>query len=125
MTAALGVMVIMLVGCGIRERIPGFGPARDGVLLVRHNEAGPQEIWVNESRLGIAEPGRITCFQNVPTGTLRLEAREPGAGISSGIETLTRATSIVLPPEQPLLWDIDHDQVFSDRAHARLCRDDD
>ena len=40
---------------------------------------------------------------------------------SAGVEALTRATRLVLPPEQPLLWDIDHDQVFSGRAHARLC----
>ncbi len=76
---------------------------------------------MNETLLGLAQPGGITCFQDVPTGTLRVEAREPGAPLSSGIETLTRATRIVLPPEQPLLWDVDHDQVFSGRAHARLC----
>lgn len=117
----LGWAALTLSGCGIRERIPGFGPARDGILLVRHNEPGPQEIWVNESRLGIAQPGGITCFRETLTGTLRIEARLPDGGRSAGIETLTRATQIVLPPEQPLLWDIDHDQVFSGRAHSRLC----
>lgn len=114
---------LALAGCGIRERIPGFGPARDGVLLVRHSEADPQEIWVNDSRLGIAQPGGITCFLDTPTGTLRVESRRLGAERSDGLEALTRATQIVLPPEQPLLWDIDYDQVFSGRAHARLCGD--
>ncbi|MGH7565080.1 MAG: hypothetical protein ACREK5_11765 [Gemmatimonadota bacterium] len=123
-TTLLGVATLVLLGCGLRERIPGFGPARDGTLLVRHNESRPQEIWANETLLGLAQPGGITCFRDVPTGTLRVEAREPGAALSSGIETLTRATQIVLPPDQPLLWDIDHDQVFSGRAHARLCGDE-
>jgi hypothetical protein len=110
-----------LAGCGIRERIPGFGPARDGILLVRHSEPVSQEIWVNETILGLAQPGGITCFREVPTGSLRVEARVP-AGQRSGAGTaLTRATRLVLPPEQPLLWDVDHDQVFSGRAHARLC----
>lgn len=111
----------MLTGCGIRQRIPGFGPARDGILLVRHSEPTPQEIWVNEALLGLAQPGGITCFQQVPTGTLRVEARMPGGQRSSAVEALTRATRLVLPPEQPLLWDVDHDQVFSGRAHARFC----
>jgi hypothetical protein len=116
-----GLATLAFLGCGLRERIPGFGPARDGTLLVRHNESGAQEIWANETLLGLAQSGGITCFLDVPTGTLRVEARQPGAPLSSGVETLTRATQIVLPPEQPLLWDIDHDQVFSGRAHARLC----
>lgn len=117
----LTVVAVALAGCGIRQRIPGFGPARDGILLVRHNESGPQEIWVNETLLGLAQPGGITCFREVPTGSLRVEARVPGAQGSAGVQALTRATSLVLPPEQPLLWDVDHDQVFSGRAHARLC----
>lgn len=121
---ALALLWVAAPGCGLRERIPGFGPARDGILLVRHSESGPQEIWVNDARLGMAQSGGITCFRDVTTGTLRVEARDPGAGRSAGIETLTRATQIVLPPEQPLLWDIDHDQVFSGRAHARLCGED-
>lgn len=118
---AAGLLALTAAGCGLRERIPGFGPGRDGILLVRHSESAPQEIWVNDARLGMAQPVGITCFRNVTTGTLRVEARQPGDRRSAGIETLTRATQIVLPPEQPLLWDIDHDQVFSGRAHARLC----
>ena len=117
----LAVAAVALAGCGIRERIPGFGPARDGILLVRHSESGPQEIWVNETLLGLAQPSGITCFREVPTGSLRVEARIPGGQGSVGIRALTRATRLVLPPEQPLLWDVDHDQVFSGRAHARLC----
>jgi hypothetical protein len=117
----LTIVAIAAAGCGIRERIPGFGPARDGVLLVRHNESGPQEIWVNDAILGLAQPGTITCFREVPTGSLRVEARVPAAQGSAGTRALTRATRLVLPPEQPLLWDVDHDQVFSGRAHARLC----
>ena len=121
--ALSGLVVAMsaLAACGIRERIPGFGPARDGILLVRHSESRPQEIWVNETLLGLAQPGGITCFREVPTGSLRAEARVPTGPGSARIETLTRATRLVLPPERPLLWDIDHDQVFSGRAHARLC----
>ena len=118
---ALAAAGVLMAGCGIRERIPGFGPARNGILLVRHSESGPQEIWVNETLLGLAQPGGITCFREVPTGSLRVEARVPGAQGSAGVQALTRATSLVLPPEQPLLWDVDHDQVFSGRAHARLC----
>ncbi|MGH7542693.1 MAG: hypothetical protein ACREK7_02030 [Gemmatimonadota bacterium] len=117
----LAVGAVVLAGCGIRERIPGFGPARDGILLIRHSESSPQEIWVNETLLGLAQPGGITCFREVPTGNLRVEARLPGGQASARIEALTRATRLVLPPEQPLLWDVDHDQVFSGRAHARLC----
>lgn len=123
--ALIGLVVAAVApaACGIRERIPGFGPARDGILLVRHSESGPQEIWVNETILGLAQPGGITCFREVPTGSLRVEARVPGGQGSTGIRALTRATRLVLPPEQPLLWDVDHDQVFSGRAHARLCGD--
>lgn len=117
----LVVVTCVLAGCGIRERIPGFGPARDGILLVRHSEPGPQEIWVNETILGLAQPGGITCFREVPTGSLRVEARVPTGQRSGTTAALTRATRLVLPPEQPLLWDVDHDQVFSGRAHARLC----
>jgi hypothetical protein len=117
----LAVAGFAAAGCGIRERIPGFGPARDGILLIRHNESSPQEIWVNETLLGLAQPGGITCFRDVPTGTLRVEARTPAVQRSAGTLALTRATRLVLPPEQPLLWDVDHDQVFSGRAHARLC----
>ena len=115
------VVACVLAGCGIRERIPGFGPARDGILLVRHSEPGAQEIWVNETILGLAQPGGITCFREVPTGSLRVAARVPTGQRSGTTAALTRATRLVLPPEQPLLWDVDHDQVFSGRAHARLC----
>ena len=119
--SGLAIAWLAMTGCGIRERIPGFGSARDGILLIRHNESSPQEIWVNETLLGLAQPGGITCFREAPTGTLRVEARTPAGPGSARVAGLTRATRLVLPPEQPLLWDVDHDQVFSGRAHARLC----
>lgn len=112
----LPVLIALALGtaaCG--HRIPGFGRPADAILLVRHTQAVPQEIRVGDNFLGIAQPGGITCFRGVPTGTLRLEARAAGGG------PLTRATRITLPSEQPLLWDIDHDQVLSGRAHAALC----
>ena len=116
----MAILAIALTSaCGGR-RIFGFGDARDGILLVRHSEPEAQQVWIGEDPVGIAQPGGVTCFENVPTGSVRLEARPVGSA-AADLETLTRATRVTLPPEQPLLWDIDHDQILSGRAHARLC----
>lgn len=120
--APLVAFLLMLAsGCGLHQRIPGFGPERDGILLVRHSETGPLDVWADDIRLGEAAPDRVTCFSEAPTGSYRIEARSPGSDRSAGTASLTRATEITLPPEQPLLWDIDHDQVLSGRIHAALC----
>ncbi|MEJ2151663.1 MAG: hypothetical protein P8Y29_01615 [Gemmatimonadota bacterium] len=109
------LLTVAVGGCG--RQILGFGNSKDGILLVRHNESEPLEIVANETVLGIAQPGGFTCFQHTPTGTLRVEAR-----ITNG-DRLVRAASIMLPPDEPLLWDVDHDQVLSGRAHRGLCDD--
>lgn len=90
------------------------------MLLVRHNQAGAQEIRIGdsgegESVLGVVLPGAIACFRDVPAGPLRVEARAVGAA------TLTRATDLVLTAERPLLWDMDHLQVLDGRAYRGLC----
>lgn len=118
--AALLAPVWVTSACGGR-RILGFGDARNGTLLVRHTEPEPQVIDVGETRIGIAPPDQVTCFRQVPTGSVRIEARPASLAESKSVQDLTRATEITLPPEQPLLWDIDHDQVFSGRVHERLC----
>ena len=87
----------------------------EGTLLVRHHEDVAQEIRADTLSLGVAVPGAIACFREVPAGPLRLEARTTAQG------TLTRAVSIVLTPERPLLWDIDHSQVLDGRAYKGLC----
>jgi hypothetical protein len=87
----------------------------EGTLLVRHNEPGAQEIRADTLSLGVALPGAIACFRKVPAGPLRLEARKTEGG------SLTRAVSIVLTPERPLLWDIDHSEVLDGRAYRGLC----
>jgi hypothetical protein len=98
-------------GCAAK-RFLGFGG--DGTLLVRHHESDPQEIWLDGDLLGVADSGEVKCFREIRTGTIRVEAR-------TGDGTLTRATSIVLPPDQPQIWDVDHDQVLDGRAFARYC----
>lgn len=118
------VLALAADGCGA-QRILGFGNARDGILLVRHTESASQRISVGDRELGMAPPGVITCFTDVPTGSLRVEAR-PAAGaggtaVGAGAAQLTRATSLVLPPDQPLLWDVDHDQVLNGRAYVGRC----
>jgi hypothetical protein len=105
------VLAGLASGCAAK-RFLGFGG--DGTLLVRHHEPDPQEIWLDGDLLGIAASGAVTCFHEIHTGTIRVEARADGG-------TLTRATSIVLPPDQPQLWDVDHDQVVDGRAFVRLC----
>lgn len=102
---------IAISACGAK-RLLGFGD--DATLLVRHHESQPQEILLDGAFLGIADSGQVACFQEVRTGTVRLEARAPGG-------VLTRAASVVLPPDQARLWDVDHDQVLEGRAFVRLC----
>lgn len=116
MRAALAITLLTLLStsCGGR-RILGFGNDETSTLLVRHNEPAPIEIFVGEMSVGIAQPGGFTCFRSGPTGTLRLEARSTPEG------ELVRATRLTLPPDQPLLWDVDHNQILSGRAHQRLC----
>lgn len=110
--AAALTLAVIPSGCGVR-RFLGFGG--DGTLLVRHHERDPQQIWLGGDFLGAADSGGVVCFRGTGTGTMRLEAR------SASDESLTRATSIVLPPEQARLWDIDHDQVFDGRAFLGSC----
>jgi hypothetical protein len=112
--ALLGASLAFPMACGGR-RILGFGRGEEGVLLVRHTEPTALEILAGEKALGLAQAGGVTCFREVPTGSIRFEARPAGGG------DLVRAHTIVLPPEQPLLWDIDHDEVLSGRAHANFC----
>lgn len=111
---AVVVLALLAPACGGR-RILGFGGGRDGILVVRHTQAGPLEITAGDEVLGFAEPGGIACFRQVPTGSIRFEARRVGG------RDLVRAHTIVLPPEQPLLWDVDHNQVLNGRAHAEGC----
>jgi hypothetical protein len=110
--AAVIVLVAALFSGCAAKRFLGFGG--DATLLVRHHESEPQEIRIDGDVLGVADSGIVACFRDVRTGTLRLEARAPG-------NVLTRATSIVLPPDQARLWDIDHDQILEGRAFAGLC----
>ena len=110
--ATLVIVLAGLVhGCAAK-RFLGFGG--DGTLLVRHHESAPQEIWLDGDLLGVADSGAVRCFREIHTGTIRVEARATDG-------TLTRATSVVLPPEQPRLWDVDHDQILDGRAFLRLC----
>lgn len=110
--ALLLLLLLTPIACGVKRRV--FG-ADEGILLVRHNQPRAQEIRVGQILLGAALPGAIACFQEVPAGALRVEARAVGSG------TLTRATDIVLTAERPLLWDMDHLQVLDGRAYRGLC----
>ena len=105
-----------LSGCAAK-RFLGFDG--DGTLLVRHHESAPQEIWLDGELLGVVDSAAVACFRETQTGTLRVEARAATAASAPG--SLTRATSVVLPPDQPRLWDVDHDQVLDGRAFLRLC----
>ena len=109
---SLGVPLSLAVSACAAKRFLGFGD--DATLLVRHHESEPQEILLDGRFLGIADSGQVACFREVRTGTVRLEARAPGG-------VLTRAASVVLPPEQARLWDVDHDQILEGRAFVRLC----
>lgn len=117
-----GAVVVAIAATGVAagcaaKRFLGFGG--DGTLLVRHHESFPQEIWLDGELLGIVDSAAVGCFRETPTGTVRIEARV--ASEASAARSLTRAASIVLPPDQPRLWDIDHDQVLEGRAFLRLC----
>ena len=110
--AALAVVIAgMAPGCAAK-RFLGFGG--DGTLLVRHHENDPQEIWLDGDLLGVADSGAVRCFREIQSGTVRIEARDADG-------TLTRATSVVLPPEQARLWDVDYDQVLEGRAFLGVC----
>lgn len=108
----LAILLSLAVSACGAKRFLGFGD--DATLLVRHHESQPQEILLDGQFLGISDSGRVMCFREVRTGTVRLEARAPGG-------VLTRAASVVLPPDQARLWDIDHDQVLEGRAFVGLC----
>jgi hypothetical protein len=109
------LLFFLLSACGVQRRVMGVFGADEGILLVRHNQPVAQVIRAGGIELGVALPGAIACFPEVPAGTLRLEARAVEAG------TLTRATDIVLTAERPLLWDVDHLQVLDGRAYKGLC----
>ena len=113
--ALLLLLLLTPIACGVQRRVMGVFGADEGILLVRHNQPRAQEIRVGQILLGAALPGAIACFQEVPAGALRVEARAVGSG------TLTRATDIVLTAERPLLWDMDHLQVLDGRAYRGLC----
>ena len=108
-------LAIIISGCGVHRRVMGILGEDEGTLLVRHSQPAAQEIRADTLSLGVALPGAIACFREVPAGPLRLEARTVERG------SLTRAVSIVLTPERPLLWDIDHSQVVDGRAYQGLC----
>lgn len=112
----LGLLLLATASaCGGRHLLAGLFGARDGTLLVRQQRADSLVVWADEDRLGVADSGGVACFRDVKTGTLRLRATVPG-------DTLTvRATDAVLTPEDPLLWDVDHDQVLDGRTWAGLC----
>jgi hypothetical protein len=114
--AALATLLAVAAGCGAK-RFLGFGG--DGTLLVRHHESAPQEIWLEGELLGVVDSAAVACFRETRTGTVRVEARAATAASVPG--SLTRAASVVLPPDQPRLWDVDHDQVLDGRAFVRLC----
>ena len=111
----LAVLATALTMSACGHQILGFGGSRKGFLLVRHTRTEALEIRAGDESLGTANAGTITCFREVPTGSVRIEAR-------AGTE-LVRARTLTLPPEQPLLWDVDHDQVLSGRIHQSLCDD--
>jgi len=113
--ALLALSVFFLAGCAAKRYL-GFGPDRDGILIVRHSEPVPQSITVDGDEVGVADSGKVTCFAKLRTGTVRVEARPVERP-----DRLTRAASVVLAPEQPQLWDVDHDQVLDGRAYAGAC----
>ena len=110
--AALTIVLAGLASGCAAKRFLGFDG--DGTLLVRHHEPAPQEIWLDGDLLGVADSGAVRCFRETHTGTIRVEARAANG-------SLTRATTVVLPPDQPRLWDVDHDQILDGRAFVRLC----
>lgn len=118
--AAAGATLLalaVLAGCGAGRYIPFWGSA-DATLLVRHGRTVPLQIWSDGEPLGVAAAGRIACFRELAAGSRRLRATLVG-------DTVTvRASRVVLPPDEPMLWDIDHDQLLDGRAHAAACDED-
>ncbi|MDX1660965.1 MAG: hypothetical protein R3326_04165 [Gemmatimonadota bacterium] len=108
------VLPVVLSACGGPKILRGiFGD--HGTFLVRHHRTAPLEIWAGEERLGVADSGAVACWDDVRTGSFRARATMIG-------DTLTiRATDAVLTPDDPLLWDVDRNQVLPGRVHARLC----
>lgn len=103
-----------LTACGAGRYIPFWG-SEDATLLVRHGRAVPLQIWSDGEPLGEAAAGEIACFRDLAAGSRRLRATLVG-------DTVTlRASRVVLPPEEPMLWDVDHDQLLDGRAHVSLC----
>ncbi|MBW3660374.1 MAG: hypothetical protein KY397_01915 [Gemmatimonadetes bacterium] len=107
---------LVLTACGGRGILRGiFG--EQGTFLVRHSRSRPLAIWAGEERLGIADSGSVACFGSVKTGSFRARATV------ADDTTTVRATSVVLTPEDPLLWDVDQNQTLPGRVHAQLCED--
>jgi hypothetical protein len=112
-----------LTACSVPRAIGILGDEH-GILLVRHNQAAAQEIRILEPAngdaprqtvLGVVLPGALACFPEVPAGPLRVEAH------AVGNDALTRATDVVVTPDRPLLWDMDHLQVLDGRAYRGTC----
>ena len=115
--AALLLLLALSAGCGAGRYIPFWG-SQNTTLLVRHARSAPLRIWYDQDPIGVAESGRITCFPDLPPGSHRLRATATG-------DTVTvRASRVVLPPDEAMLWDVDHDQLLDGRVHAPLCDED-
>ncbi len=114
---AIPALALLIVSaCGAGRYLP-FGGARDATLLVRHQQTRTLEVWSDGERLGVAEVGRVACFRDLEAGTRRVRATVVG-------DTVTvRATRIVLAPEHPMLWDVDHDQLLEGRVYERYCEE--
>lgn len=110
------VLPLALSACGGRSLLRGiFGD--DGTFLVRHHRSASLAIWAGEEQLGVADSGAVACWNDVRTGSFRARATMVG-------DTLTiRATDAVLTPDEPLLWDVDQNQVLPGRVHAQLCEE--
>lgn len=111
---ALLAVCLLATACGGHRILRGiFG--EHGTFLVRHTHSGPLEIWAGDERLGVADSAEVMCWEDVPTGSFRARA------VVVGDTVTVRATNVVLTPDDPLLWDVDHDQVVPGRVHARYC----
>lgn len=115
--AALLVLAALSAACGAGRYIPFWG-SESTTLLVRHSRTVPLQIWYDRDLLGLAAAGRVTCFQDLPAGAHRLRATVEG-------DTVTvRASRVVLPPDEAMLWDVDHDQLLDGRIHESLCEEE-